>query len=510
MMAPDAKRRHWGASGVPGDSLVPLLPSGDGAPDPVAISTWHIALSESIAPEIPHELLALWLFPETGGVVLLGPDALAQDQVPMPEPAPRLLQDQLYALEEIFRRAQYQSALAIPVRNDRRDSGVMVLGGLDRGLYGPRQAQALQSFARRLAPVLDDLGRRMSAASPHVALEPSMTLEALPAHLGRASCEASDGPDLVRRASGILYGLLPHDRLEILVASGPEGTWSPLSGQLPRRRWAKADAALDPMAAIVARFDTAATLLIDDLTESVPEVEWTADPAGGSAVPIRGVVGSRLQVAGETVGFLILGSVARQAYRPDDEELVTAAAGFLAPRVGGLVGESRRDAVRAEAAVGTVSVPPVIRSVTLLAGTAHLGEALSRFGDELRKVVEHDALAIHLRWGEDEVVPIDAAALRPLADLTASPLAGFEGAPLLRGDREWLVRSVPEGEVVMVPLRVAGRPAGTLSLRSRGFASPRETAARAQPFADLLAPHLELLRRSAAPAPGRPARPATA
>jgi hypothetical protein len=59
---------------------------------------------------------------------------------------------------------------------------------------------------------------------------------------------------------------------------------------------------------------------------------------------------------------------------------------------------------------------------------------------------------------------------------------------------------VEDGEEVLVPLRVAGRPVGTLSLRSAGFTDPRAVAASVQPFADLLAPHLELLRRGAAPA----------
>jgi hypothetical protein len=55
-----------------------------------------------------------------------------------------------------------------------------------------------------------------------------------------------------------------------------------------------------------------------------------------------------------------------------------------------------------------------------------------------------------------------------------------------------------------VPLRVAGRPIGTLGLRGPGFMATGEAAATAQQFANVLAPHLELLRRGAAAVAPRP------
>jgi hypothetical protein len=61
-----------------------------------------------------------------------------------------------------------------------------------------------------------------------------MSLDELPEHLARASCEAADGPDLVRRASGILYPLLPHDRLEMGAAIPGAGSRSPASMKAAR------------------------------------------------------------------------------------------------------------------------------------------------------------------------------------------------------------------------------------------------------------------------------------
>jgi len=48
---------------------------------------------------------------------------------------------------------------------------------------------------------------------------------------------------------------------------------------------------------------------------------------------------------------------------------------------------------------------------------------------------------------------------------------------------------------------VAGRVVGTLGVRTAEPGSSREAAALALQFADLLAPHLELLRRGAASPP---------
>ena len=115
---------------APGDPLVPLLPEEGGAPDPVALAMWHLALASATAVDVPHDLFALWLFPVTGGVVLVGPDALALDHVEIPEPSPFLPQDQLYRLEEVLRRARYASSIAVPIGDTTRDLGLMLLCGV--------------------------------------------------------------------------------------------------------------------------------------------------------------------------------------------------------------------------------------------------------------------------------------------------------------------------------------------------------------------------------------------
>ncbi|HTL05002.1 MAG TPA: hypothetical protein VL241_04600 [Gemmatimonadales bacterium] len=477
----------------PGEPLVPILQGDPGAPDPVALATWHLALSAATAVEVPNDIFALWLYPAAGGVVLLGPEALAQDRVQVPLPAPQLLQDDLYRLEEVLRKAKYDSAIAVPVRHEARDVGVMLLGKFERGAFGPTQAVALYRLAGRLAPAMAQLAEATPSAATHPALEPLITRDELPEFLARAACESVSGPDLVRRVSGMLYTLLPHDRLEILVPGAVEGAYAALSGSAPRRRWSSASGGAEAYASLVDRFAGERTLLLEDLDSGASPVAWILGSGSGPAHLARSVLGARLEVGGSTAGYLLLGSVARDAYHPDDEELLGLAGLILAPRVAGL-----RVPEPSEAFPATDSRElPLARAADILADTAHLGDALSGFAVELGQLLPHRGISLYLRRGEDELFMLDPRAPRPLADLPALAVESFEGAAVLEGDREWQVQEVDALVEVLVPLRVAGRTMGVLGVRSDGFDSSRGAAAIARQFADVLAPHLELLRRGA-------------
>ena len=476
-----------------GEPLVPILPGDGGAPDPIALATWHLALAATTAVEVPNDIFALWLFPAAGGVVLLGPEALAQDHVTVPLPTPQLLQDDLYRLEEVLRRAKYDSAIAVPIRFEARDVGVMLLGSFGRGAFGPAQAVALYRLAGRLAPAMAQLSEATPSAATHAAMEPLIAREELPEFLARAACESVSGPDLVRRVSGILYALLPHDRLEILVPGAADGAFVPLSGSTPRRRWSTTGGGPDPLAQLVTRFGSERSLLLEDLSELEHDVSWTLGTGTGPSHGAHSVLGTRLDVAGATVGYLLLGSVARDAYRPDDEDLLALAGLIVAPRVAGLRAPEP-GAIREPAPARDF---PLSRAADILAGTAHLGEGLAGFAVELGQLLPHQGISLHLRRGEGELIALDPLAPRPLADLPSIPVEEFEGAEVLEGAREWQLRDLDGLVEVLVPLRVAGRTMGTLGVRSEGFDSSRSAAAIARQFADVLAPHLELLRRGA-------------
>lgn len=490
---------------APEDPLVPLLVVEGGAPDPVALATWHLALTASTAVEVPHDLFGLWLYPVSGGAVLLGPDALAQDGVVVPLPDPYLLQDQLFQLEEVLRRAKYAAVIAVPVRQGPRDVGVMLLGSFTRGAFGPPQALALRRLGGGLTSTLASLGEVMAAVAPHATLEPAMSLEALPTHLARAAAEAMNGPDLVRRVSGVLYALLPHDRLEILATGPADLAFVALSGNAQRRRWSASGRARDPFAEILSRFGSSPTLLVDDLTELETEGAWMVGSGSHATQPARAVLGARLEVGGRRIGYLLLASVAENAYRPEDEDTIAVVASLVATRVSELRLAAEVEGLRVQGAAVEAPTLPLVRAGDALANTAHLGEGLARFSDALRELLPHERIAVHLRWGEDEVIEVDPLAPRPFADIPPAPVAHFHGAQVLLGDLEWLVRSVDEAEEIVVPLRVAGRTVGTLGVHGKNFDATRDATDTAIRFANVLAPHLELLRRGAsslAPRPG--------
>ena len=91
-----------------GEPLVPLLSAEQGLGDPDALATWHAALSNAISTEVPHDLLGLWLYPSHGGSVLLGPEALAQDELVVPLPRPAGAAVASGVLEDIMRDAGYR------------------------------------------------------------------------------------------------------------------------------------------------------------------------------------------------------------------------------------------------------------------------------------------------------------------------------------------------------------------------------------------------------------------
>ncbi len=480
---------------VQADALVPLLPLEGSAPDPVALGTWYLALASALAVDVPHDLFALWLYPDSGGVVLLGPEALAQDAVQVPIPDPYLLQDQLFQLEQVLRRAKYGSAMAVPVKLVGRDVAVMVLGSFSRAAYGPVQALALKRLARSLAASMAGLAEMMPSAAPHAALEPAMTREELPNYIARAAAEAANGPDLVRRVSGVIYPLLPHDRLEILACGTKPGTLVPLSGNSSRKS-SRISAPFEPFAEIISRFGDAPTLTLDDLTELAGD-DWAIGGGAAAHQPARGVLGARLEVGGETAGYLLIGSVAAGAYRPDDEEALAMAGLLVATRVAGLRLAAEVAALEAEIEAADIPALPLIRAAEALAVTGKLQEALHRFSEGLGALLPHERITLHLRWGEDEVIELNPDSPRPFADIPAIGVDAFPGAAVLRGEQEWLVRPVEGGQELIVPLAVAGRAVGTLGVRARMFPSTGEAAAVALQFANILAPHLELLRRGA-------------
>src|SRR5215207_7826638 len=135
-----------------GEPLVPLLRVEQALADPDALATWYSALSNALSAEVPHDLLGLWLYPAHGGAVLIGPEALAQDDLAVPLPAPQVEPSQLALLEDIVRDAGYGSVVCLPIGSGRRDVGLLLAADLRPERYGEEERLTLELVAQRLSP----------------------------------------------------------------------------------------------------------------------------------------------------------------------------------------------------------------------------------------------------------------------------------------------------------------------------------------------------------------------
>lgn len=495
--------------------LVPVLSLAEGPPDAVAVAAWHLAFSNLVGVEIPHDLLGLWVFPPppVGGVLLLAPAELAQDALPVPAPAPMLTQHQLFELEDRVRRAGYRSVIAVPARGPDRDHGLALFAALESGRYGVSQALRLQAVFRDLVPTFAALGQ--SPPLPGAAAAPAdTTVEALPGLVARAAAEARTGADLLRLVSGVLQPVVPHERLEVAFAAERPTRWVLLSGPGDRQRWGETGDQVT-----VAMEDLLAARQDDWLDIAVlrrGRYQWPAYTASRSVHRIRSLLGFRLGLpdgggSGRGEAWLLMGGAAPGAFCTSDRAALEAVAPVLALRVHGLRQSLTSEVGQAQLQALQSLHPRLARLIGLLATTEHWGEASRAFAREACSALGYHSLRFALRWGEEELVRLRPGDLSPLSAADREPLDLAQVGAVVRGTAAFLV-SGDSGCDLAVPLRIAGRSLGALEFLGRGRgeqAPPDHPITGAQLLADLVAPHLELIRRAAQGqrAPGAPGLP---
>ena len=518
------------------DIRVPLLRLKGSSWDAVALETWLEALSGLLAPELPHDLMALWVYPPEGPAVLVGPSALAQDDLDVPTPAPHLGQDELYTMEQRIRTAGYASAVCMAVPHGDRDVGLLLLADLRAARYGLPEAVLLRNVADSLGPTLarvarqgrEPLEQQRDDGSPpppeRRRSEPGrklVELHALLAKLGLAESASRTPREFSDFVSQALQPMLPHDRIQILVPDasaqehyrfdrhGPGTFWSDPALVVPREQFAPARL-----------FGDADDILVADAgAHGAPEA-WCPDAPGQGRgeSPARSVVGVRLLSQTRVAGYLLLGGNGPNFFRQDDLELLRQVAPLAAVRVDSFLLAWQVQVMRSHLSV-LRNVPAHLgRVAEVLATTAHVGAATRLFAREAASVLPFDRMEFALRLGEaDEVVIVASGDSRPLPDLPLVSVAGTELGRVLRGElphayasaRRQLEHELGAGQptaALVVPLRVGGRIFGCLTLLAAGAdAFTRADIALAQQLADVVAPHLELIRRaSLSPSPVSP------
>ncbi len=482
-----------------GEPFVPLLRAEQGLGDPDALATWHSALSNALSTEAPHDLLGLWLYPSHGGAVLLGPETLAQDHLAVPLPAPQVEPAQVTLLEKVVGNAGYGSVVALPIRSGRRDVGLMLVADLRPARYGEAERLVLEVVAQRLSPMLGRMARQWSSTA---CSSPQVTrIAALVDAVAQAGAQNGTPQLYLAELSRALEPLLPHDHLELLVADASGAHAYRLGEHAGGPLWTDPSLILDRRLLDPATiFGDRQTLLIAD---TYREPRWprgyftVEEPAGAE---LRSVVGARVRAPQGLSAYLLAGSVSADLYREDDAELLDRVGRLIAAQVTVLVGAAAGPAAPpSEPAADPAPEPSLLDAAELLATGTEFAETTRRVTDLAAGLLPFDEMRFAIRLSEgDRVVLLEPGERRPLPDLPLIPVAGTTLAAVLQGEIPHSFVLVDGEARLVVPLRVAGRVHGALLLTARHPAILRELHVRpAQQLADLVACHLELLRRMA-------------
>jgi GAF domain-containing protein len=475
--------------------LIPLIRADETARDPVVLATWHAALSNAVGVELPHTLLALWLYPSRANAVLLAPEELAQDNVAVPLPNPSLTESQIASVATAVRRA-YPSVICLPIRFGRRDVGLLLLAELAPERYGEPERTLAERVANALGPTFARLARRWT---------PTGVERDFVATVTAAWGDARSPRDFFRLVSQALEPRLPHDLFEVLIpAPGPGGQYR-LAGHAGPPPWADPNLVIDREGLDLGGLFAGESVV--HLADAAAHAGWLGAVFADDLPPgqaVRSLLAARVMAGGHLVAHLLIGSTAADLYQAEDVELVQELGRLVAPQIEAYVLASQMHVLRKQ--LGALRAGPASRTrvADMLATTTRFVDATRRLAEEVRVMVPCDRLTIAVRMAEgDRVVLVEPGETRHLADLPLEPVAGTTLGQVLRHELADAVTETPKQTELIVPLRAGGETVGALVLTARGFgAIGRDDVKQLQQLADIVAPHVELARRRALmPAP---------
>ncbi len=316
----------------PPDVFVPVLAWPGRRPSYREVATWHEALGAAVSTVLPHDLLALWLHPSRGGSVLLGPAALVADRLAPPPAEPLIAQEELFRLEDRFRNGGYASVMAVPIRAEVQDVGLLVAASLAEHAYGLHDSRTLHRVALGLASSCRRLAAYPWIVPPPEAEEPTAVVAVVTETILDAMDHARDGTDLVQLLSDALSNQLPHDRLELVaVAPAPECWALVAEARVPSRALTVDATASDAIDRVVQSLGARSVARIDDLRAR--GIAWPSVADQRGATRTTSMLAARLEVGGEMVGWLWFGSEAPRWFGEGDESVARLAARIIAPRV---------------------------------------------------------------------------------------------------------------------------------------------------------------------------------
>jgi GAF domain-containing protein len=501
------------------EPFVPILRGDEGQIDPIALSTWHDALSNTVSIEVPHDLMGIWLYPTQGGVVLLAPEALAADDLAIPVPSPQLRPEQLSLVEKIVLDAGYGSATCLPIRFGRRDVGLLLVADLQPDRYGESERVILQCVAHQIGPMLGRIARQWTPVDQETPGQQKRIAGLIDA-VSRANRDAATPERFVAALSKGLIPLLPHDHLELLLPDTAGERYYRLGQHAGGPLW------VDPSLVISrAHLDIAGIfasqnkLLLSDTYEDDRWPRGFLTASGGSGADVRGLVAATVDLGTNSPAYLLVGSIGPDLYGDEDADLLVLLAGVIAPQVGSFVLKDARPAP-ASAEPPTPEPPPpaavpaahtngtsarhspaeaLSRISELLAASTDLSSATRLIAEKGADLLPFTRLTFALRVADgDRVVLLDAGERARFADLPLVRTAGTTLARVLNGEVPGALAQARGETRMMVPLRVGGRIHGALVFSAPSPDTLTEShLPLARQMADAVAAHLELFRRAA-------------
>jgi hypothetical protein len=213
------------------------------------------------------------------------------------------------------------------------------------------------------------------------------------------------------------------------------------------------------------------------------------------------------------LAYLLVGNIGPELYGGDDVALLVLLAGLIAPQVGSFLrvqparpfdsaqgGPTPATPVNS-APAHDASAELLIRIASLLATTSDPSAATRLIAEEGSGLLPFQKLTFALRLTEgDRVIVLQPGERRALPDLPLVVVTGTALARVLQGQATHSFAQARGRSRLMVPLRVAGRIHGALVFDAALPAALAESHLEsAQRLADIVAAHLELLRRAAMP-----------
>jgi len=198
----------------------------------------------------------------------------------------------------------------------------------------------------------------------------------------------------------------------------------------------------------------------------------------------------------------MVGSIGPEIYGADDVELLVLLAGLIAPQVGGFLRSEKPAAPVppiASAPLKDTSAELFFSIAALLATTSDPAAATRLIADEGSRLLPFTDLTVALKLtAGDRVVLLQPGEKRALSNLPLVSVTGTSLGRVLRGEAPNAFAGARGESRLIVPLRVAGKVHGALVFSARPPAELTEAhLAPAQPLADIVAAHFELLRRAA-------------